>query len=193
MYRFVPPFQGLEKIATTTRGGAALCPGLICSGPFRAIHRAIQPHHNHHRPMIYPGPFGVTNRATEDFERGCNPSNRIPCTDEFRLGFAATTTRGGAALCPGLICSGPFRATHRATEDFERRCQPTNRILVDWRKTVWRQCRRPLRGRSLCYNCRMAVNRSGAIHRHVRQPRGDSCPIQIFSSDWSDSTSTSRN
>ena len=38
----------------------------------------------------------------------------------------ATTTRGGATLCPGLICPGPFGATHRAPEDPERRPEPAD-------------------------------------------------------------------
>jgi hypothetical protein len=36
------PFRASGPIATATRGGATLCPGLICPGPFRAIHRGPQ-------------------------------------------------------------------------------------------------------------------------------------------------------
>jgi hypothetical protein len=36
------PFRAGEPIATTTRGGATLCPGLICPCPFRAHHRGPQ-------------------------------------------------------------------------------------------------------------------------------------------------------
>jgi len=40
------------------------------------------------------------------------------CAALSGLGFmVATSTQGGAALCPGLICSGPFRArTERAPD-----------------------------------------------------------------------------
>ncbi len=75
--------QGKATRAITTRGGAALCPGLICFGPFGATERAIQLRH-HHRPVICPGPFGATHSALEDPERRCHPFHRIPRTGEFR-------------------------------------------------------------------------------------------------------------
>ncbi len=53
MDRFVPPFQGLGKIATPTRGRAQRRPGLICPCAFGAPHRAIQLHPNHHRPVNF--------------------------------------------------------------------------------------------------------------------------------------------
>ena len=55
------PFRAWGPIATATRGGATLCPGLIC-----------------------PGPFGATHRAPEDPQRCRHPSHRIPRTGEFR-------------------------------------------------------------------------------------------------------------
>ncbi len=57
MHRFVPPLQGLGNNCDPTRGGAALCPGLICFGPFGATLRAIQLHDNHHRPVNLSLPF----------------------------------------------------------------------------------------------------------------------------------------
>ncbi len=41
-------------------------------------------------------------------------------------GPIATTTRGGATLCPGLICLCPFGTQHRAPEDPERRPEPAD-------------------------------------------------------------------
>ena len=37
MHRVVSPFQGLAFVIVMTQGGAALCPGLICSSPFGAM------------------------------------------------------------------------------------------------------------------------------------------------------------
>jgi hypothetical protein len=41
MHRLVSPFQGLRTIPTATRGGATLCPGLICPCPFGTAARKI--------------------------------------------------------------------------------------------------------------------------------------------------------
>ena len=52
-------------MATTTRGGATLCPGLICPGPFGAIHRALKsPNDTVILPIAFQAPANSGSNAS---------------------------------------------------------------------------------------------------------------------------------
>ncbi len=135
-------------MAITTQGGAALCPGLICFGPFGAIICAIQLHHNHHRPVNLsrplrsdpprPGRYRTTLSSFPSHSR----HRRIPTRYRDHAGSADFPQRPHVSSNPGIAISGGFdRSPGILQREFFRRnrdrpVQPptacTSNELGDW-------------------------------------------------------------
>jgi hypothetical protein len=100
------PFRAWEPIATTTRGGATLCPGLICPCPFRAHHRSPQdPERWRDRP--HQPRAASTPNEPDDRERERRKIRSKPATSGQRK---TRQPASGAGVCPRTTAvTGPPR------------------------------------------------------------------------------------
>jgi hypothetical protein len=95
------PFRAWEPIATTTRGGATLCPGLICPCPFRAHHRSPQdPERWRDRP--HQPRAASTPNEPDDRERERRKIRSKPATSGQRK---TRQPASGAGVCPRTLVS----------------------------------------------------------------------------------------